>query len=489
MGTRAWFRRGIRVGRRLAFGLAALLSACGATGPALADEIDQARQRWAFFRVLPLTPTEAPSATGDQPSDSHDPASDKPTPATDKPSPWCDFILPPEVFSNSRDDLGDLRLVDAQGRDVPYALRVRTPDFRDERVEAKQFNEVQAADGSTEWSFDLGANPREHNQLEVDTMGDEFRRLAVVEGSDDGQKWLKLTERTLLRFHALDGVDGPKRDFEVRHLRYSPSRYRYLRLRVQRDAEVDKDPVELHAVHVVRRVQAPGEFVSKSLSLHGYLPTKAQGAPASSWEFPLLGIRQPVGKLVVDFAEAEFARDFQVEAAGPEGSQQRFTLIGAGQWRRRAGEPRLPLEAELTINEYAPVHDLARLRLTIVDHENKPLDLTSATLIAPARQIVFAKLAESAGPLRLYYGNPKAEAPHYDLERNLPIELTPAPLRLKLEGSNDNPAYEPEPPPLSERAPWLIYLVLGGASVAVAIILIDVGRTSIARHDVQQATA
>lgn len=429
-------------------------------GPVAAD---QEYQRWQYVHSIPLAP---PS----------EPAQDE---STREAARWYDFVLTPEVFSGARLDLGDLRLVDAKGNDVQYALRVRAAEYRDDKVTASQFNEVQGAGGSREWSYDLGPDSREHNQLEVDTKGDEFRRLAVVEGSDDGQKWLKLTERHLLRFHP---ADTKQREFDVRQLRYTPSRYRYLRLRIERDPLVDKDPVEVVGVQVQRRIEVPGEFIRQPTRIDPREATRAWGAPASAWILHLPGRQQPVARLIVDFAEAEFARDYQIEVPESDEPGSRFMVVASGKLQRRAGDARKPLEVDVS-------GTAARLRLSIIDHGNQPLELTSALVEAPARQIVFARQANLAGPLRLYYGNPKAEPPHYDLERNLPVDPQPPPLRLALEPQASNPAYEPEPLPLSERVPWLIYVVLGGASLLVAAILVDVGRTSIARHDAAEPAA
>jgi hypothetical protein len=50
-----------------------------------------------------------------------------------------------------------------------------------------------------------------------------------------------------------------------------------------------------------------------------------------------------------------------------------------------------------------------------------------------------------------------------------------------------NPTYRPEPPPFAERHPWVIYLVLGAASMALAGILGVVARETVRRHDAREA--
>ena len=178
-------------------------------------------------------------------------------PAFDKAQTMCDFLVTPPIFDKARSDLGDLRLFDAAGREVPYALRIRQPVFVDQLVAASEFNRVELPSGSTEVTLDLGENPPEQNSLDVVLPGTNFRRSAHLEGSDDNQQWKTLVDKaSLVRF-----VAGT-REFDERRISYPPSRYRYLRLRVDRDPEVDAKAVEVGAVTAHRKVEVPGEMVT-----------------------------------------------------------------------------------------------------------------------------------------------------------------------------------------------------------------------------------
>jgi len=73
----------------------------------------------------------------------------------------------------------------------------------------------------------------------------------------------------------------------------------------------------------------------------------------------------------------------------------------------------------------------------------------------------------------------KATAPHYDFEKNLTARQTLAPVRIEVGATVNNPDYKPEPLPLTERIPWLIYVVLGASSLALAMILISLARTTL----------
>jgi hypothetical protein len=407
-------------------------------------------ERWQYVQELPI-PGEA--------------GSDR--------SPYCDFVLTVGVFDGAREDLGDLRLLNADGVEIPYALRVRRPDHREQTLRASEFNRASGPQQSSELTLDLGADPPEHNQVDVDMPGVNYRRGAQLEGSADGKTWSKLLETNLLDFRV-----GGQQLKDVR-LAYPPSRYRYLRLRVQRDPQVDKQAVALQSVTVRRQVEVPGEFVTFPAQVGPREPVRASAGPGTAWILDLGGAHVPCDQLLVEIADREFARDYSILAAGPPDAGEPFQPVTGGQWSRQAGMSSKPLVAEL-----GEPH-AARLRLVVTDFRNPPLRVTGAQVVAPARQVVFERKAALRGPVRLFYGNPAAEPPHYDLERNLPAQLDPAPARVALSPRAVNPDYVPEPKPLSERWPWVIYVVLSGASLFLAVVLWNVGHTAVALHDAE----
>jgi hypothetical protein len=393
--------------------------------------------------------------------------------AADRPK-YCDFILTPSVFDKARIDLGDLRLYDiSTGAEIPYALRVRTNNQGTDAITAREFNRVAGPELSSELTLDLGEDPIEHNEVEVQTPRVNYRRAVLLEGSADGQAWRKLLETNLVDF-----VSGNQ---EVKDLKldYSPSRYRYLRLRVSRDPEVDTDkkPVEIEKVIVRHAVEVPGEFVTLKAELGPREPARVGRDYGSAWIVNLGAAHMPCEKLLVDIEDDEFNRDYRIEAGGIVGADEPFQYVASDKWSRHAGDARKPLEASF-IEQRA-----GRLKLIVTDFSNPPLKITGVQFVAPARQIVFERKAAGAGPVRLFYGNPKGEPPHYDLERTLSARITPAQVRLQLGERQINPAYVPPPLPLSERWPWAIYVVLGAASAALAGILFSLGRKAVGLHD------
>jgi hypothetical protein len=73
-------------------------------------------------------------------------------------SRWYDFVLQPPDFGPTRSDLGDLRLHDSTGREVPYALRILRTEARAEAIVTREFNRSSGPDGSSQLALDLGSD-------------------------------------------------------------------------------------------------------------------------------------------------------------------------------------------------------------------------------------------------------------------------------------------------------------------------------------------
>ena len=388
-----------------------------------------------------------------------------------------DFVLTPSVFDGARVDLADLRLYDASGREVPYALRVRTPRQATQAVAATRFNDVEGPDRTNLLSLDLGEEVIEHNEVQIKTQGSGYRRRVLLEGSQDGEQWSILADENLLDFG-----QGDRKLIEDR-ISYSPCRLRYLRVTLHRDPLVDKQLVPIEDVVVRRRIEVPGEYVTRDAPFGDREGVKTQSGPGSAWFVDLAGRHNPCERLHVDIADAEFARDFFIEAAAPPAPRSSPWHVSSGQWQRRAGERITPMVAAF------PEQRAARLRLSITDHRNPVLSIQAMRVTAAVRQVVFEANTDITEPVHLYYGNPKANAPNYDIARNLPETLSPPPRRAELEPRQENPSYQPEPLPLTERLPWLIYILLGLTVAVLGILIASLARAAIAGSNAQQLSA
>ncbi|MGO9231462.1 MAG: DUF3999 family protein [Bryobacteraceae bacterium] len=378
-----------------------------------------------------------------------------------------DFVLDGEVLNQARPDQADLRLYDGAGREIPYVLRVRHDVDTQSDFAVREFNR-SVAGGAAEVSCDLGVQSVEHNLVEIDTAGSNFRRLADVQGSADGSAWSTLASQAILfRFSAVG------RSVEQSGVPYPVSRYRYLRVRVSRDPQVDSEAPQIAALRVRRSVRVQGEMVAFPAERQERDADRMDGRPASVWRIDL-GVHVPFERLSFDVRAPTFSRQFQLEIVDDPAAP---VLIASGELTRETDT------ADRSVVIAFAERVGRRLILTVVDDRNPPLPLVGITAIGAARQVIFEAAPASAGLVRLYYGNPKALAPRYDLGMRIPANAG-TPLRMALSPQNANPVYRPEPKPFSERSPWLIYLVLGAASLTLAAVLLSLARAAKAQPQV-----
>jgi len=375
-----------------------------------------------------------------------------------------DVVVPLPVMDKARADLADLRLFDSTNREVPYAIRVRRELDEKREIPTRLFNRGSAGPSTSEASVDLGEDPGEHNEIEIETNGANFRRQVVVEGSDSGREW-----RTLSNDGVIFSFTSQNNVAESQKVSYPTSRYRYLRVKVSRDPITDDETPRVTSAKVMMAVREKGWLSTWDVPVPSYQLQRNQGAHATVWTLDLGG-RMPCDRLSIEIEEDSFSRPFQVESID---DPQNVQLLASGDLNRHSGEEKKPLV--IYFNEEAVVR---KLRLQITDYSNPTLNITSISASAPARQLVFELKAPATSPLRLFFGNENVPAPHYDFEKEVAARLSKEPVHGELSNVQANRDYRPEPKPLTERVPWLIYVVLAISSIALGSVLWSLARTA-----------
>ncbi len=381
------------------------------------------------------------------------------------------IVLPPAVLGKARPDLSDLRVVDGAGKLVPHALRVLREEYQQTPVPVKQRFDEDKGEGGRYRQVRLElAVPGElkHNEIEILTPGSKFRRRVVVAGADraDFKEPLTLVDDFLLNWQA----EG--RAVSFHKFRYEPKSYRYVQVRVYPDGS--EALPKIGQVTVRHTVAVKGEEVTRQANLGPRQAVRGDGGPGSAW-FLDLGERVPVSRILLEADERGVVRPFRLEVV----SEERREPIAGADWRWGKVDGREVLQIDF------PEVTARRLRLVVTDFANPPLNLRTAKDSAAVREIVFQPEGRER-PLRLYYGNPDADPPHYDEEPAL--RKAAVAQRVQLGNADRNPGYQPPPQPLGERAPWLVYLVLTAASLTLLGLLVLLARKATARHDATAPT-
>jgi hypothetical protein len=309
--------------------------------------------------------------------------------------------LDPDVYEAARADLGDLRVSDERGRDVPYVIDRAEPLGLPEARPGMR-NRGWSADGAATAVLDFGRRLAKR-RLQLRLSGDNFRRRVAVEGGDDGVAWVTLVDEAWV--FAVPGkeparyetVDLPENDFPLLRVVAHPA-----------SEEKGRPAIEDAWVPGGGRPRRGEERLDARWS-------GAQDAKARETWFTLdLGARhQPFHAVELDVADERFFREARVEVRRDprtRGDAVWWEEIGRGALYRleHDGRRRECLRIEARGRERA-------LRVRVRNLDDRPLQVRGVAVRVPVERLLFE--AERPGLYRLSYGSSDRQMPAYDLVR------------------------------------------------------------------------
>lgn len=350
------------------------------------------------------------------------------------------------VYRAARADLADLRVVH-DGREVPYILDRLSAREEDREIPA-EIVDKSISGGALQLTLAARHGDR-HNRVRIATPRTNFRQPVTVETSDDNRTWSMVRDDAELFDFTEKGHTA-----SLLSVDYPASTRPYVRLTIA--GWRDLDAVSRAWLHFTQKTPAV------RITLADLSPKIAQDAGTQSTLLTLdPGAALPCSRLEFEIATPRFSRAVKVESS-PDGKAWSL-VVGGVLTRMENGSP-----AAL---EFPELHE-RYLRIRVFNRDDQPLDIQRVRMLADERLVKF----ESAGGGNwwLYYGNPEAKAPEYDLAAVLPHD-TAAAVVLKAGSEQTNPDYRPPPPverPWTERHPIILYVTLGLAVVVLGAVTI-----------------
>ena len=399
--------------------------------PLLAGTIEQ---EWRYYK--PVTLPDSASAPG-----------------------LVELELDPEVYAHAVPGLGDIRVTEQRaGEEHPYKLLVESGDQRRAPVAAKIQDLSRASGKDTTFILDLQSEGALHNELEVQTSSEDFQRRVEVEGSEDGKSW-----RTLQNNGTIFALTIKERGFAASDTRvtYPDSTARFLRVRIIDDG-LEPLNVKGGVVFFARQLEPRRSEIPLAVV------EREEDPERKSTKFLMdagsAGI--PANRIELEIPRRNFHRQVSLE-----GSDDMLA------WRTvQSNETLYDFDTPKFVgNDLSIGFGESRYRYyraTIANEDNPPLPVNGARASGFVRKLVFS--ADPAGSYRLYYGNPEAGSPSYDLERIFPYLVTEGLPAAGLGPHTQNPAFfvpDPPPKPFTERFPWLLPVIVAIAALIIGAFL------------------
>lgn len=323
------------------------------------------------------------------------------------------FSLPPATLDAARPALEDLRLFDAAGHEIPFALERPFPSLKAVQP-AKSFQSSISA-GRTLITVETGmVQPIESATL--DSPAPNFVKSVQVEGSPDGRLWQVLAQGRPI-FRQFTGASQMLVSF--------PSgSWPWLRLSVD-DQRSPPIPFTGARVHAAAREPTPGEPAAVTVTQRDETPGESRltlDLGAANLDLASIEIESPEPLFVRHAALAVpiISDDATIrEQTLAQGSLYRASVDG------QAAYTNLVLAVEKQVRSRQAI-------LVIHNQDSPPLLIPSVRALRRPVYLVFQ--APQAGAFRVLTGNSRCPAASYDLTRlgaalkNVPvspIQLSP----------------------------------------------------------------
>lgn len=350
------------------------------------------------------------------------------------------------VYRAARADLADLRVVH-DGREAPYILERLSAREEDREIPA-EIVDKSISGGALQLTLAARRGDR-HNRVRIATPRTNFRQPVTVETSDDNRHW------SIARNDA-ELFDFTEKGYAVSVLSvdYPASTRPYVRLTIA--GWRDLDAVSGAWLRFTQKTPAV------RVALADLSPKIARDSETRSTVLTLdPGAALPCSRLEFEIATPRFSRALEVESS-PNGKDWNVAVRGVLARVEKSETPAL---------DFPEVHG-RYFRIRVFNRDDQPLEFQRVRMLADERRVKF----ESAGGGNwwLYYGNPEAKAPEYDLAAVLPHDSA-AVVVLKAGSEQTNPDYRPPPPverPWTERHPTVLYVTLGLAVVVLGAVTI-----------------
>lgn len=321
-----------------------------------------------------------------------------------------------ELLAHARPDLGDLRLFDAAGHEVPYLVIAPTshePNWQQGRVLP-----VAATKKTSGFELDLGS-VHTIDRIRIEGIATPFLKRAQLEGSGDRTHWTMLAADATL-------FDLPEEKLKNLEIAFEPGDYRYLRITWN-----DRNSAVVTSVGAVAARLHDSETPPEPMRVPLAFRKIASEPQKSRYHITLPGAQLPIAAIEAAVTNGEVFREAAVYEPHLEGGRILPQQLGASTLKRAERFGGVAADMAVKIQRPGGVD----LELVVDDGNNPPLALTSIDAkLAPLPWIWFE--SADGSPVTARYGDPSAGAPRYDLEASRSTIAKSAPPVARWEGAS-----------------------------------------------------
>jgi hypothetical protein len=354
-----------------------------------------------------------------------------------------------ETYNHSKEDLSDLRVVDDNGKEVPYKLEILESTKELKRFEPRLYNLSNIPNEYTEFYLDMGENIEMINKLHMVTPDKNFRRKVEILGSDDNKRWFKIRDDAhIFNFHTDDYMAA------LTDLNFPDTKRRYLKIIIWNKQE---KPLEIERCWVYQEEVTKAQKEEYPFKIASRIENEEKKRTEIILDVVYNNI--PRDEITLDFASPGYYRSVCVSAST---DAENWRNLGSGVIYRFNKENKNNV---ISLGETRERY----LKILIYNQDDAPLKIDNISIKGNQQLIYFP--AEKDKRYYLFYGNPDAIKPIYEFVKLLPHTESKKSVMVQLGKEQVNEDFSRVEEVLEEDQQFIIWPMVAFVVVALGFLI------------------
>ncbi len=345
----------------------------------------------------------------------------------------------------------DLRVVSDRKEEIPYQIVSKKPVVVEEEFSSQMRNLSTTDKGDTWVELTVDQMGKKVNALQIMTSTVNYMRQVQVFGSQDGKTWNMILNDGVV----FDMIHGEK--LQNTRITLPESIFPHLAIKIINNGA---QPLVIEEIKALQH----SNFLGQSYAISGSLSSiEVNGSRKENSVVVQMQRVFPIDRLILNTLERNFQRFVTVQVRG----KNREWIAVAGGTVFSFDSPTMhSSQLEIELPEIAA----KEFRLVFKNFDSPPLSLTNVVGKGYTRLLVFKRYPGRR--LYLFWGNPLAEKPHYDIAGAVTPQSVEQLAQATLGPVHENASFlgEKARQPFTERYKVLLYVVVSLAIIGLLLL-------------------
>jgi hypothetical protein len=353
--------------------------------------------------------------------------------------------IPAGVYAQSRSDLDDVRVIDNWSGEVPYARFMRLGSNNSISIPTQVLENSFAPGHYTQVILHTEKQVPFHDAVRIETTETDFIEWIEIAASDDASTWRIVQPRAPIFRFQKQSRSG------TQTVSYSENNAPYLRIRILDG----KSQFPVTGATILYQTSEPPERVPVDINL---TPDPNPPAHSTSWIADTRQAAVPVAEVRFDVPEpAEFVRSVAFSTSSDRRNWSTWATGEIYRYHQDSSSGKV-VQEQVTMTLPYGLTTARYWRVEISNGDDLPLAGVTPHLYTTPRHLVFEQ--QPGHTYTLIYGQFRAPAPQYDLERRLDTTQEMAAVVGTVGSESENSNYS-DPRPWTEKHTVILWIVVG----------------------------